>query len=221
MSGYRSVCFSDLCRLCSSAGNNNVQIFNDESLQKKINECLPIVLNERDKLPKVICGQCLEYVQIFFEFRQACSKAQKMLESCLNSTKLRNGGQVYIKDEVPTKKVLKPIQNPSPTKLIPNLCNIVTSTPTKQIKKNILTSPNQPDFLSSIMQAVGIQVEELRKKPLNFVQLLIILDERRGFRQHDLLLAEYSAAINAAECPSIHTDPRRNNPQVWSDSVQN
>lgn len=176
MSGYRCVNFNDLCRLCSSAGNNNVQIFNDEILQKKITECLPIVLNEKDRLPKVVCCQCLEYVSIFSEFRQSCSKAQKMLESCLNSSKLRNGGQVYIKDEIPTKKVLKPVQNPSPTKLIPNLCNIVTSTPTKQVKKNILSSPNQPDFLSSIMQAVGIQVkhdEETNKYSYIYVCYLL------------------------------------------------
>jgi Zinc-finger associated domain (zf-AD) len=157
MSGYRCVNFSDLCRLCSSAGTNNIQIFNDDSLQKKIVECLPITLNDKDKLPKVICNQCLEYVNVFSDFRQACSKAQKMLESCLNTSKLRNNGQVYIKDEVPAKKILKPIQSPS-TKLIPNLCNIVTSSPTKQVKKNVITSPSQPDFLSSIMQAVGIQV---------------------------------------------------------------
>lgn len=157
MSGYRSVNFSDLCRLCSGAGNNNIQIFNDDNLQRKITECLPIQLNDKDKLPKVICANCLEYVEIFSEFRQSCTKAQKMLESCLNTSKLRNGGQVYIKDEVPVKKVLKPIQSPS-TKLMPNLCNIVTSTPTKQMKKNILTSPNQTDSLSNIMQIVGIQV---------------------------------------------------------------
>lgn len=158
MSGYRCVNFTDLCRLCSSAGTNNISIYNDESIQKKIVECLPITLNDKDKLPKVICSQCLEYVQIFSDFRASCSKAQKMLESCLNTSKLRNGGQVYIKDEIPAKKVLKPVQSPS-TKIIPNLIqNIVTSTPTKQIKKNMITSPNQPDFLSSIMQAVGIQV---------------------------------------------------------------
>jgi hypothetical protein len=84
-----------------------------------------------------------------------------MLEGCLNTTKLRNGGQVYIKDETPIKKVLKPIQNPSPTKIVPNLnlCNIITTTPTQQVKKNVIASPSQPqDFLSSIMQAVGIQV---------------------------------------------------------------
>lgn len=173
MSGYRSVNFTDLCRLCSGAGNNNIQIFSDESLQRKIAECLPIQLNDKDKLPKVICGNCLEYVEIFAEFRQSCTKAQKMLESCLNTSKLRNGGQVYIKDEVPVKKVLKPIQSPS-TKLMPNLCNIVTSTPTKQLKKNILTSPNQTDSLSNIMQIVGIQViDHFVNVPRIFLELWI------------------------------------------------
>lgn len=161
MSGYRCVNFNDLCRLCSTPGSNTTNIFADEQLQKKIVECLPIVLNDKDKLPKVICSQCLEYVNVFSDFRNACSTAQKMLESCLNSTKLRNGGQVYIKDELPTKKVLKPVQNPSPTKLIPNLCNIVSTSPVKQpqqvLKKNIISS-NQQDFLSSIIQAAGIQV---------------------------------------------------------------
>lgn len=164
MSGYRCVNFNDLCRLCSNPGSNTTNIFTDDQLQKKISECLPIILNEKDKLPKVICSQCLEYVNVFADFRSACSKAQKMLESCLNSTKLRNGGQVYIKDELPTKKVLKPVQNPSPTKLIPNLCNIVSTSPVKQaqttqvLKKNIISS-SQPDFLSTIIQAVGIQVK--------------------------------------------------------------
>lgn len=157
MSGYRCVNFTDLCRLCSSASNNNILIFSDDGLRKKIIECLPIKLNEKDKLPKVICNSCLDYVETFADFRQSCSNAQTMLESCLNTSKLRNGGQVYIKDEVPSKKVLKPIQSPS-TKLIPNLCNIMTSPQTKQVKKNILTSPNQTDSLSSIMQIVGIQV---------------------------------------------------------------
>lgn len=167
MAGYRCVNFNDLCRLCSNPGSNSTNIYADNSLQKKISECLPsLVLDEKDKLPKCICVQCLEYINVFTDFRSACSKAQKMLEGCLNSSKLRNGGQVYIKDELPVKKVLKPIQNPSPTKLIPNLCNIVSTTsPVKQqqqvLKKNIISS-NQQDFLSSIIQAVGIQVRSVK-----------------------------------------------------------
>lgn len=157
MAGYRCVNFYDLCRLCSSVKDEkNVQIFTTDGLLKKINDCLPITLSEKDKLPKIICSSCHEYIEIFSEFRKSCSNAQKMLEGCLNSTKLRNGGQVYIKDEVPVKKVLKPIQNSSPNKILSSI-NIVASSPNKSIKKNVIT-PNQPDFLSSIMQAVGIQV---------------------------------------------------------------
>lgn len=166
MSGYRCVNFNDLCRLCSNPSTNSTSIYGDEALQKKITECLPIILDDKDKLPKCICSQCVEYVNVFSEFRSACTKAQRMLEGCLNSSKLRNGGQVYIKDELPVKKVLKPIQNPSPTKLIPNLCNIVASSPAKQTqqqqvaKKNVIAA-NQQDFLSSIIQAVGIQVRSV------------------------------------------------------------
>jgi hypothetical protein len=159
MSGYRCVNFNELCRLCSNPSTNSTNIYSDESLRRKISECLPIILDDKDKLPKCICMQCLEYVNVFSDFRSACSKAQTMLEGCLNTSKLRTNGQVYIKDELPVKKVLKPIQNPSPTKLIPNLCNIVSTTPVKQpqqvVKKNVIAA-NQQDFLSSIILAVGI-----------------------------------------------------------------
>ncbi|XP_070509228.1 transcription factor Sp3 [Chironomus tepperi] len=152
MAGYRCVNFYDLCRLCSSvAGDKNVQIYSNETLLKKIKECLSISLNDKDKLPKIICPSCQEYVEVFSEFKKSCSNAQKMLESCLNTTKLRNGGQVYIKDEIPSKKVLKPIPNVN--------IKIATSPTTSSVKKNAIT-PNAPDFLSSIMQAVGIQTGE-------------------------------------------------------------
>lgn len=155
MAGYKCVNFYDLCRLCSSP-SSSVQIFSSADLQKKIAECLSITLNEKDKLPKNICLSCKDYVDTFCDFKKACSNTEKMLLGCINTSKLRNGGQVYIRDETPIKKVLKPIQNPSPTKIVP----ILTATPTKQMKKNIITSSaqNQPDFLSSIMQASGIQV---------------------------------------------------------------
>jgi hypothetical protein len=165
MAGYRCVNYYDLCRLCCSSASstaNSAHIYSTEGLQKKIVDCLSIALSENDKLPKVICSSCKDYVEVFSEFRKSTKNAQKMLEGCLNTSKLRNGGQVYIKDETPQKKVLKPIQNPSPTKIVPNLslCNIITATsPTKQVKKNIIASPSQPqDFLSNIIQAIGIQV---------------------------------------------------------------
>ncbi|KAL7033469.1 hypothetical protein ACKWTF_007598 [Chironomus riparius] len=163
MAGYRCVNFYDLCRLCSSvAGDKNIQIYSNETLLKKINECLSITLNDADQLPRIICPSCKEYIEIFSEFRKSCKNVQQMLESCLNSTKLRNGGQVYIKDEIPSKKVLKPIPNVN--------IQIATSPTTNSVKKNVITQ-NPPDFLSSIMQAVGIQtVEEVTENCANLSQ---------------------------------------------------
>ncbi|CAO1410253.1 unnamed protein product [Diamesa serratosioi] len=162
MAGYRCVNYFDLCRLCSSAGVNTVQIFSEESLKidlcKKISECLSVNVSEKDKLPKGICAQCMEYITVFSDFRQISSKAQKMLEGCLNTTKLRNNNQVYIKDEAPQKKkVLKSIQNPPK---LPQNISIITTSPTKpQPVKTSITNTGS-DFLSSIIQAVGIQTSD-------------------------------------------------------------
>ncbi|CAO1400530.1 unnamed protein product, partial [Diamesa hyperborea] len=162
MAGYRCVNYFDLCRLCSSAGVNTVQIFSEESqkieLCKKISECLSVNVSEKDKLPKGICAQCIEYITVFSDFRQISSKAQKMLEGCLNTTKLRNNNQVYIKDEAPQKKkVLKSIQHPP--KLPPNI-SIITNSPTKQQPAKTPITNTGSDFLSSIIQAVGIQTSD-------------------------------------------------------------
>lgn len=98
MSGYKCVQFSDLCRLCTSSTGTKIQVFSEEGnkleLNKKINDFLSVVISDRDKLPKLICSICMESVQQISEYRQSCIKAQKMLESCLNTSKLQNGGQV-------------------------------------------------------------------------------------------------------------------------------
>lgn len=78
--GYRCVQFDDLCRLCSNAGKNNIQIVsNGGDLQKKILECLPISFSEKDKLPKGICMECKDYVETFSDFRKATQNAQKVV----------------------------------------------------------------------------------------------------------------------------------------------
>lgn len=55
-----------------------------------------IQVSETDKLPKIVCSQCLTQVETIVKFRETCVNAQSMLESCLNSSKLRNGGKVCI-----------------------------------------------------------------------------------------------------------------------------
>lgn len=122
MSGYRCVNYYELCRLCTASHGVKTHIFSDEGrkkdLNRKISICLPVVvnfvlfiiyigvvsqliqiyldsqINEQDKLPKIVCAQCLVQVETIAKFRETCINAQTMLESCLNSSKLRNGGKV-------------------------------------------------------------------------------------------------------------------------------
>lgn len=126
MSGYRCVNYYELCRLCTAShGTKKVNIFSEEgrkkNLHEKISGCLPIIVSlnqlngwkngilikkkkfisfiqvsESDKLPKIVCSQCLTQVETMAKFRETCVNAQTMLESCLNSSKLRNGGKVCI-----------------------------------------------------------------------------------------------------------------------------
>lgn len=152
MSGYRCVNYYELCRLCAASHGSKIHIFSDEgkkrNLFKKIIDALQITVDEKDKLPKIVCTQCLQNVETLAEFRDSCVKAQAMLLSCLSSAKLKNEGQVYIKD-VPTKR--SPAQPPQPVPVA------LLKSP---IIKPIITgnSTTSSDFLSSIIQAVGIHV---------------------------------------------------------------
>lgn len=95
-----------------------------------------------------------------------------MLESCLNTPKLRNGGKVYIKDAHPKLKQSNVIVQQQQIlqigkKILPKPNQTVYSTTTGGNSSGTNTAPiiiNQKsmkqsnDFIGSIMQAVGIQV---------------------------------------------------------------
>ncbi|XP_055688900.1 transcription factor Sp3 isoform X2 [Lutzomyia longipalpis] len=164
MSEYRCVNYYELCRLCTGSHGTKVHIFSEDgkkrNLFNKITGCLPIQLSEKDKLPKIVCGQCLQQVESIMEFRETCVNAQTMLESCLNSSKLRNEGKVYIKDVVAKRNVL-PTATPSLVTVRPvtvaNSVKTVSTIPASGVTQITQNS----DFLSSIIQAVGIpSVEE-------------------------------------------------------------
>ncbi|XP_059620480.1 transcription factor Sp2 isoform X2 [Phlebotomus argentipes] len=165
MSEYRCVNYYELCRLCTGSHGTKVHIFSEDgkkrNLFNKITGCLPIQLSEKDKLPKIVCGQCLQQVESIMEFRETCINAQTMLESCLNSSKLRNEGKVYIKDVVAKRNVL-PTATPALVTVRPatmaNSVKTVSAIPTSNVTQ---ISTQNSDFLSSIIQAVGIpSVEE-------------------------------------------------------------
>ncbi|KAJ6643941.1 Specificity protein transcription factor 3 [Pseudolycoriella hygida] len=162
MSGYRCVNYYELCRLCTASHGTKTHIFSEEGKKKdligKIAVCLPVVIDEDDKLPKILCAQCLQQVETIAKFRETCINAQTMLESCLNSSKLRNGGKVYIKD-VAAKKP-GPVVNtsiPAPPLVKTSIIGSTNITKTQVAQSPVVTQSSSSDFLSSIIQAVGIQ----------------------------------------------------------------
>lgn len=58
-------------------------------------------IDEQDKLPKILCTTCLAQVEAIAKFRETCINAQTMLESCLNSSKLGQGGKVNVRYLLP------------------------------------------------------------------------------------------------------------------------
>lgn len=98
------------------------------------------------------------------DYRQKCVQSQEMLKNCLNTSKIRNGSQVYIKDEANAtpKKFLKTIQQ---SKLQSKQIQIITTPPQQHIQqtpaKKTPVKTSGSDFLSSIIQAVGIHVSSM------------------------------------------------------------
>lgn len=154
MSGYRCVNYYELCRLCTKSSGTKVNIFSEEGkklkLYHKITESLPVSIDQKDKLPKIICEQCQQHVESIADFRETCINAENMLRGCLNSSKLRTGGKVYIKDVITKKAALPPPSSP------PSVTIAKTTISATSSSSNLQSTTNN-DFLSSIIQAVGIQ----------------------------------------------------------------
>ncbi|XP_071450201.1 zinc finger protein 271-like [Hetaerina americana] len=87
MSAVRQNKFEGLCRLCTSVEHDNLHIFGDEGevrqLASKIRICLPIFVHREDNLPKVVCLPCVSKLESFYNFREACVKAEGTLEAFL------------------------------------------------------------------------------------------------------------------------------------------
>ncbi|KAI9579319.1 hypothetical protein GQX74_004791 [Glossina fuscipes] len=185
MSNLRSVIFYDLCRVCTSSSDQRIDIFSAEGKSKnlcnKIAECLPINVDEKDRLPKVLCPQCAQHVETFIEFRNICRNSQTKLTSWLNaatgqnfSEKLaaknenNNKNQSSAEETTPsinTISISTPnvVQQQQPVITIQNSnqninssmvpISITASAPNGQLQVN-------NEFLNSIMQVVGMQVEK-------------------------------------------------------------
>lgn len=83
--------FSDLCRLCGSKTTvlMGLHIFEREGdlrqISKKIKACLPVQVSSTDKLPKMICEECVFKLDEMFEFRERSMKTEYELNNILKN----------------------------------------------------------------------------------------------------------------------------------------
>ncbi|KAH8347001.1 hypothetical protein KR059_004076 [Drosophila kikkawai] len=143
-SNVRCINFYDLCRVCTDSSDHKTNVFSPEgrakNLSSKISECLSLQIDEKDRLPKVVCAQCVQLVEQMHSLRATCRNSQTMLSNCLNIRPTPSGDKLYIRDAVDESgKSLSVVQAPS------------------SVSGGAQQSSN---LLSSIMQAVGMQPQQ-------------------------------------------------------------
>ncbi|BFF89962.1 transcription factor Sp4 [Drosophila madeirensis] len=147
-SNVRCINYYDLCRICTDSGEQNTNVFSAEgrakNLSSKIYECLSLQIDEKDRLPKVVCGQCVQQVEQIHALRLTCKKSQTMLNDCLNIPPMQShNDKLYIKDAIDdTGKSLSVVGS------------TLQSTPASS------SSSQSNDLLNSIIQAVGMQSQQ-------------------------------------------------------------
>lgn len=84
-----------LCRLCAREKENGVNIYEDDGVKQKLStkiiQCLQIRVFPEDYLPKMVCDDCCNKLNLSSEFFDTCSKAQKLLQMALETQKGMSG----------------------------------------------------------------------------------------------------------------------------------
>uniref|UniRef100_A0A336LDN6 CSON007298 protein n=1 Tax=Culicoides sonorensis TaxID=179676 RepID=A0A336LDN6_CULSO len=200
MGEYRCVNFYELCRLCTASQGKKVHIFSEEGKQKqlqaKISKGLLINVDENDKLPKILCVSCVQQVETIYDYKNNCVQAQNLLEGCLTSTKMRNGSQVYIKSGAPTLPKVTSEAPPLTPSFTITATPKMTNLPTTQVTPTNVSS----DFLSSIIQAVGIQTNEEQNEP-------VIQQQQQSMPQYTLTIDGQTLKASPIQYKLTETTP--------------
>uniref|UniRef100_A0A6P4E2U4 Transcription factor Sp2 n=1 Tax=Drosophila rhopaloa TaxID=1041015 RepID=A0A6P4E2U4_DRORH len=142
-SNVRCINYHDLCRICTDSSDHKTNIFSPEgrakNLSHKILECLSLQIDEKDRLPKVVCAQCVHQVEQIHGLRATCRNSQTMLSNCLNIRPAPSTDRLYIRDAVDESgKSLSVAQGaPAPS-----------------------GAQQSGNLLNSIIQAVGMQPQQ-------------------------------------------------------------
>ncbi|XP_017849842.1 transcription factor Sp2 isoform X2 [Drosophila busckii] len=154
MSNVLCINYWDLCRICTACSEQRINIFSSDgrakNLSQKIVDCLSIQIDEKDRLPKVICAQCIQQVEQIDEMRSISKNSQTILANWLNHRTLQGDDKVFIRDAISeTGKSLSVLGTASGGLFGSGSLNNSSS-----------SNANQPnDLLTSIIRAVGMQVQ--------------------------------------------------------------
>ncbi|EDV49130.1 mucin-5AC [Drosophila erecta] len=103
-SNVRCINYYELCRICTDSTDHKTNIYSPEgrakNLSQKILECLSLQIDEKDRLPKVVCAQCVQLVEQIHGLRATCRNSQTMLNNCLNIRPAPSSDKLYIRDAV-------------------------------------------------------------------------------------------------------------------------
>ncbi|KAH8418452.1 hypothetical protein KR009_004275 [Drosophila setifemur] len=143
----RCINYYDLCRLCTDSTEQKTNIYSPEgrakNLSHKILECLSLQIDEKDRLPKGVCNQCVQTVEQMQGFRATCRNSQTMLNNCLSIRPPPSSDKLYIRDAVDESGKSLGVVEAAPA--------IPTSSAGVQQSGNLL---------NSIIQAVGMQPQQ-------------------------------------------------------------
>ena len=80
--------YQDVCRVCTKQSGELQRIFQDDILAK-LTQCVDVVIAEEEGLPGFICSECLQSLEIAYDFRQLCARSDaEMRQALLAETEL-------------------------------------------------------------------------------------------------------------------------------------
>ncbi|KAH8326555.1 hypothetical protein KR067_010231 [Drosophila pandora] len=143
----RCINYYDLCRLCTDSADQMTDIFSAEgrakNLSQKIFEVLSLQVEEKDRLPKGVCSQCVQTLEQMCGFKATCRNSQNMLTNCLTIRPAATSDKLYIRDAIDESGKSLGVVQASPA--------TSTSSASAQQSRNLL---------NSIMQAVSVQPQQ-------------------------------------------------------------
>ncbi|CAH0729124.1 unnamed protein product, partial [Brenthis ino] len=82
----------ELCRLCMAKANKSIPIFTDTnnvcvSLVMRIMMCVGLEITREECLPNIICTQCYEELNNYYEFKKKCALTYQKLKSHMLAVK--------------------------------------------------------------------------------------------------------------------------------------